>query len=436
MTYQCTSGAPPPADDNKDAPQPPVNQPPPVITMERDEGGPTPPAAVPHAGRDVHEVTAPCDRFKGKMLEITSIKDALRMKNNKIRVVAPYWKDGENFDDGAGSTHPATITTEDGSDAEMTIKLEVEEADGLAGTANLVGKLTDGTTIEWKGTFPVSVGEKTVTVKTDAKTTRLARHRGDIVWEADVPGCGKHVIGRTRVEIYRIAREAPHAFLFTGRPVEGMRFIYENMNVIGIDVAKGNATCDRTVTSRVTNYLHNGHGMTYDTNEGRSFFRTGAKKNRFLMTSYIAKAPGNIVNCYDQAVAVMVFAGFVGMDGTRRYVRPFGFIKTTDLVGGIQSNNPFFSDPKYDNAPVTNRLSKDRSAFGNHEFYIDKATDKVFDACAGPSLGAQDYDDYMEAVVDTAMVGYGVEDTAGGLAYWKGKWTITDDRNGPILFLR
>lgn len=390
--------------------------------------GPTPPSTVPNAGREVEETTAPCTRFQGRIIEITSIANAVTVTAAGSAISAPYWTLGPpSFEDGVYSTHPAAVPTRTGSDLEMEIQIEVTSADGLSGNADVVGTLSDGTLIELKGSFPVSVGTHSVTVKTDTSTTILARHRGDIVWEADVPGCGNHILGRTRVEIYRIIYDHPAPFLSAGRPVEALRMLYENMSVSGIDVALPFVTNHLTVTANITSYLHSGHGLTYDVNGGRSFYLNRSQTTFFLL-DYITKARLNVVNCYDQASGVLAFAAVIGIDGFKRFVGSqrsapnaiFGFINTTTLVGGISSNNPFYATNGSN--PIETRPYPIRTAFGNHQFYMDRARSVVFDACAGPHLGTENYATYMDASVDlTVSLGPYTSPAA-----WRAAWTIDD----------
>lgn len=391
--------------------------------------GPTAPGEVPNAAREVDEVQAPCTRFEGRLTEISSISNAVTVTVAGSTVSAPYWTLGPpSYEDGVHSTHPAAVPTQVGSDVEMDVIIEVAKADGLSGTAELVGSLMDDTRIEWKGTFPVAVGTHTVTVKTDHATTELARHMGDVVWEASVPGCGDHIVGRTRVEIYRIVRDHQPAFLSAGRPAEALRFMYENMGIARTDVALPLVGSELAVTSEITYYLHSSHGLTYDVNGGRSFYLNNAF-TVFYLLDYISRARLNVVNCYDQASGVLALAAVIGIDGFKRFVGSqtggpagaiFGFINETTLVGGIRSNNPFYATNGSD--PIESRPYPVRTAFGNHQFYMDRASAMVFDACAGPHLGTEDYATYMDASVDlTVQIG-----PYQSPADWRAAWAIDD----------
>lgn len=397
-------------------------------TLPPASAGPTPPSAVPDAGLPVAGTTAPCTRFEGAIIEITAIANSVPVTVAGTLVAAPYWQQpGSVYEDGLNSTHPAAVPTESGSDLEMTVKIEVTKAEGLAGEGALVGTLSDGVVIQLKGSVPMTVGVHSVTVKLDSKTTRLARHRGTISWEVDAPGCGKKIIGRTRVEIYRIIKNLSVPFLAAGRPAEALRLAYEAMSVTGLDVATAIPSRDIDVTARITSYLHSGHGLTYDVNGGRSFYLNGSRTTLFLL-DYITRARLNVVNCYDQASGVWAFAAIMGADGFKRFVGSqrstpngiFGFINTTTLVGGVSSNNPFYGMNGSD--PIVRRDSRLRTIFGNHQFFMHRASGVVFDACAGPHLGTEDYLTYMNASVDLTVI-------AGRFTSperWRAAWTIDD----------
>ena len=397
-------------------------------------GGLTPPANVSNPDTEADSVLASCGAFAGQIIEISSIANAVKVTTGGAEVRPPYWTPAMIPAHAAlppgQSDHPAAVPTKAGSDVEMTVKIEVTRADGLSGSSTITGRLGSDT---WQGTCPSAVGTHDVTVRLPASTTRLASHRGDIVWEADVPGCGRHPLGRTRVEIFRIVEAVSPVYLNRGRPVEGLRFVYDGAGIERADAAASNAWAE--VTGRITRHLHSGHGMTYDIHRGGVGFLSGGSGGfGFDMTNYIAKTGTNtsatppvphMLNCYDQASAVQVFTGIAGIEGHKRYVEPFGFITTTTLVGGIRTNNPFHGGNG--SPPVVPKLSPNRTPFGNHEFYMNTAEAKTFDACAGPHMGTETYDAYLAASVDTDMQWVsGVRDGAD-LQYWRSRWQYGDD---------
>ena len=122
------------------------------------------------------------------------------------------------------------------------------------------------------------------------------------------------------------------------------------------------------------------------------------------LTGYMAKSsnkyktPGNVINCYDQAAAVCSFGTLLGIDVEYKYLRPFGYINTINIVGRGNSNNPFYG--YYNTSKMIGVDDSSRSGFGNHAFAVFNGY--VFDACAGPALGTQTEAQYMSDTIDTA----------------------------------
>lgn len=393
-------------------------------------GGLTPPSAVPRAEAEAGAVIASCTAFAGSIIEISAIANAVPVSIGGSIVSAPYWLPSMATAHTrlpiSRSSHPAAVPTRGGSDVEMTVKIEVTKAEGLSGTSTLRGRLAG---VEWTGSFPSSAGTHTVTVRLTSATTLLAAHRGDIDWQAEVPGCGTHPVGRTRVEIYRISDDIRPPYLSGGRPIEALQLIYDKMGVSGVDVASAGFAGLTEAAGRVTTYLHSGHGLSYDTEWGAAHYLDGATLNIFRLTEYMGASVGSLVNCYDQASAVQVFAGVLGIDGFKRFTQVFGLINTTVLVGSIRTNNPFFRNEAYASDKIVERLDPRRSYFRNHQFFLLQATQKVFDACAGPALGGDGYIEYIENAVDTGLGGPGFEDPTGP-AFWRTMW-LTENTGGP-----
>lgn len=407
-------------------------------------GGFSPPESVSNPDQEADSILATCGAFIGHIIEIKSIANAAAVTLGGSAVSAPYWTPAMipahvSLPTGQ-SDHPAAVPTKAGSDIEMVIKIEVTKAENLTRASTVTGRLGTAT---WTGRVPSSVGTHEVTVKLAAATTDLADHRGNILWQADVPGCGVHPLGQTRVEIYRIVEDVTPAYLSRGRPVEALRFLYDEAGIGGADAAASDGW--REVSSRITSHLHGPHGMTYDIHKGGvGFLSSGRGGFVFEITNYMAKQGsntgpsaanppiGNMVNCYDQASAVQVFTGIAGIVGNKRYVEPFGFINRTTLVGGIRTNNPFHGGYTASGGSIptsraiVRQLALDRTPFGNHEFFMNTANAKVFDACAGPDLGTADYDGYLAAAVDTDMYLTPGRDGAN-LQYWRGQWQYADD---------
>jgi hypothetical protein len=91
------------------------------------------------------------------------------------------------------------------------------------------------------------------------------------------------------------------------------------------------------------------------------------------------------------------------------YMRPFGYMARTQLVGWPgPCNNPFFDDDV--SRQLVGRDDVQREGFGNHAF-ADLASGTTFDACAGPYLGSGSRADYVRQAVDDQTTLY---QTRGG----------------------
>jgi hypothetical protein len=115
----------------------------------------------------------------------------------------------------------------------------------------------------------------------------------------------------------------------------------------------------------------------------------------FLLDSYL-KAALTVVNCYDQAGGIQSLCGAVGVYLTWYYLEPFGYLKTSNLIGVGSCNNPFFKSNG--SKALVAAADPKRTGFGNHAF--GGLTDKVLDACAGPHTGTETKAQYVSASVD------------------------------------
>ena len=106
------------------------------------------------------------------------------------------------------------------------------------------------------------------------------------------------------------------------------------------------------------------------------------------------------MSSYDQAGALWISGALAGISSDLMFMRPFGYIVETNLVGIGSCNNPFFSNPIYDSRMVCPTNEPTRSGFGNHMFVNHSSG--CFDACAGPALGQWTLSEYVSNVIDTA----------------------------------
>lgn len=116
---------------------------------------------------------------------------------------------------------------------------------------------------------------------------------------------------------------------------------------------------------------------------------------------------GNFINCYDQGSIVQIALG-LGPPVTTEwmYMKPYGFIQPTNIVGyplnpngplGKNCNNPIGASPA---TLVVDNDASTRKPFGNHVFIrVGGENGFIADACAGPHLGTETLQQYIDAAI-------------------------------------
>lgn len=260
--------------------------------------------------------------------------------------------------------------------------------------------------------------------------------------------------------------EEPASFYQSGVWSEALRFLFEKTNI-------NNDSQKEQSLEKITQYLHSQHGVRYDIYSGGEWFTIlGIPNSSFSLMGYLKKEAAkeeiidpnkkgpdkfnrvekeivsasiqhfNIVNCHDQAAAVSVLSGALGIKTELLVINNFGYINGTKLVGIDDSfdfvptlppdvcNNPFFANRNYSPLRIFNfKLKKingydsivdnddlDRSGFGHHVVCAFLSNNKtrsdyindlnqyekdvlIYDACAGPTFGL-DLDQYTKKAID------------------------------------
>jgi hypothetical protein len=202
------------------------------------------------------------------------------------------------------------------------------------------------------------------------------------------------VTTKTRLEVFVIF-DKTMSFYTDGVWAEALRFVFKKAGVTG-------ASKPEDAVKKITTYCHTGHGMAYDTRSGAPAFFSGSPATGMGVMglwNYIRQSPANIVNCYDQAAAVQSFIGAIGIQTNWHYLKPFGYINTTNLIGVGSCNNPFFKSNGSKAVVAAN--SPDRTAFGNHAFIGFEG--KILDACAGPHTASETPRKYLEVSIDAVV---------------------------------
>ncbi|KAH6871841.1 hypothetical protein BKA70DRAFT_1413473 [Coprinopsis sp. MPI-PUGE-AT-0042] len=140
---------------------------------------------------------------------------------------------------------------------------------------------------------------------------------------------------------------------------------------------------------------------------GAPSYASGYTSETFHLSRWTRDVGKNAeVNCYDQAGLVQIALALAGPRVGKSqimYLSPFGYINPTELVGRGRTNNPF---PAVADCWMLGQNSTNRSRFKNHTFVRlggDEGT--IIDACAGPHLGTESLEEYIQASISSVATG-------------------------------
>jgi hypothetical protein len=198
------------------------------------------------------------------------------------------------------------------------------------------------------------------------------------------------------VELFAILDDPLQPAFSVGVWVEALRLVCEEAHLTGVPLA------DRAMAAaRVVRYCFFEHGLTYECYFGGSSYIASHSGGAwtFELENYV-KRTSHIANCHDQAGAIQVLAGSVGVYLNWLFMEPFGFINLTRLLGwhvfGL-CNNPFFG-PNLSRMRV-DRYDPVRKPFSNHSFC--EYGGRIYDACAKPHPGSADGAGYCAESIDS-----------------------------------
>ena len=319
-----------------------------------------------------------------------------RLKTSRARatVNGPHWQAGLDVAEGPGSTRPAALRMGSAAGASLTLRLDV--CTGVGGTLRVSGRLGS---LSLEGECPAGAGEHVVQLALSFRAGGgLQAGRGDVTWQVSGDGLPAPVAldNPARLECYVLLGWPAAFFEPAGVWVEALRFLFDQVGVAGL-------ATPAQVVDAVARHCHGRHGVRYDTFHGAPAYGCSGTGGTFQLAAYLGAAKP-VVNCYDQAGAVQSLCGALGVAANWFYLRPYGFIHTTDLVGVGACNNPFFSGNG--SAATVGVNDRQRTAFANHAFAgLDGA---VLDACAGPHTGSEDRAAYVSAAIDAGTTLYGL----------------------------
>jgi hypothetical protein len=336
--------------------------------------------------------------------ELVSVifKSPVKVSRAKDTVAGPHWergKESEVEDNWSATAKKMRLpvepysrraavylvsSAEAGHDVE--VKVRITRSQNIGGPAKLFGNLRG---LAFEGDCPTAVGEHVVSAKIRNPPDAIQTFRGKIGWVLSVESPGMTVnLGTSLVEVYFVLGTPTFPFK-RGVWAEALRFLCGRVGVVGQSQLL-------PVAAKIASYCHGGHGLRYETKQGSSRYEVGSYGGDFALWDYL-RATSGVCNCYDQAAAVQALSGALGIDLDWRFLSPFGYLRTTNLVGVGQCNNPFFGSNE--SKKVVANDSKDRTAFGNHAF-ISFGAERMLDACAGPHLGTETAQEYVQSSID------------------------------------
>jgi len=340
------------------------------------------------AGSPVAKCTLPI--LEGEVVAVTW-KSGIKVAKGKKTIKGPHWKKGENVNDGGGSERAAVYLVKSRAGSQnVEVQVNITKSQKVTGKGKLIGTIGN---LRIEGKCGTSAGKHKVSAKIKELPDKISWNKGDILWGLEVPSLKRTILlkNTTRVEVFVIL-DKPGKFYKKGVWVEALRFLFDKVSVVGEKDGAG-------AIKKITKYCHKSHGLRYDTTSGSPLYGCTGQGGTFKLDKYI-KATFKVVNCYDQAGAVQSLSGALGIktkwcfQGTPPKI--FGFIKTTDLIGVGNCNNPFYKSNG--SAKIVPDKDPNRTGFGNHAFC--ELASKLLDACAGPHVGTENATQYLNASVD------------------------------------
>lgn len=316
----------------------------------------------------------------------------------------PQWKKGlKNLSDGRGSKRAGVfiISGEDKSakhrENRLLLKIRVtglkrDETVLLTGTLEIVNFLGTIT-----GSSGNKVEEKSIFVVAQNPPDHFRCHRGNMEWswrfkDHDKETPQQAIVAITTMEIYWIY-DYPGIMFKKGVWVEVLR-------LLALQCYYGLRT-KKDVIQRIVNYCHS---MTlflqYDISHSRHPYTQGSWGGGFKLRAFLEKRYQFAV-CFDQAGLLQTLLGAIGIHVKFAFMRPYGYLNTTNLFGRGRCNNTAFLG----NSPApeifesyTEANIKKWEGFGCHTFCLWQNNEKkemVLDSCVGPHMGTTTKEAYI-----------------------------------------
>ncbi|KAG6848503.1 hypothetical protein H0H93_016485 [Arthromyces matolae] len=362
------------------------------------------------------------------------------------------YKDGDR-----GSFHPNVFGYKFNSSVPDASVLRVtilpKDLELVGASAILIGTVDGREVIKSDYFFFKSFNPITV----DAHVIRPNAYKNPFTLNADVDwGVRLHLSGEslqregegvTRLELYWVA-ETRHRAFQDYFPIKFLRAAVKQMPARNSWTRGAMRATHTSFCAYAADEVFDGFHKRYDTIAGESLccsrifsyssllgasqFNMSYWGGNFALNRYLdgqtAGERFRTANCMDQAGMLELFCSVEHPTGWLS-LAPFGYIKTTNLVGVkntdqnlIDVNNPFFEANASD--PVINDVNDHRRYyFGMHVFNVDsRAFDPqgdsgIYDACGGPHRGTETIREYLDNSIDNTAALYQNMPAAGPGTY-------------------
>ncbi len=226
------------------------------------------------------------------------------------------------------------------------------------------------------------------------------------------------ILETTNLEIYFIPNKSTAVAPY-GIPIELMRSLAkyfsqasdEEVQVKYSTVRFNSAEDDTWTIQKCVDFAFKHNPPRYDNIHGAPHFLKQPILPDNIKLYYLrwldaSSDPTAIENCYDMASVAQyllyLMADYKKANLKWAYMKPFGYLKETNLIGRGQCNNPFYGNtPRWSGSKVVGQTDNKRSGFKNHAFVKIVDTNRIVDACAGPHYGTETPGAYVTAAVDT-----------------------------------
>lgn len=367
---------------------------------------------MPQLGESVCKASDSKNEFiRGEIVSITFLDTIKACRaDTVIDPKIPHWKKGEDLADGViNSKRPAVyLVKKDVGERKAKVTVDIIESN-ISGDGKLIGRI-GCLCFEGKCSFDAGLHEN-IEVKLVDIPTAISWFRGNIFWGAETSNqCLS--LNSTRVELFFIFSTPIDIFQKKkGVWIEALRYLF---NPAGANLV--NTEKEYDAVAKITRHCHSGKGLKYDSaGGGGSSYNVGPYGGDFMLKLYMSRMH-KYANCYDQAAAVQIFAGCLGISTKWILLQPFGYIICTDLLGYGRCNNPFFlfarqekpwisrNDKNDDTSKEIDINNQNRTGFGNHAFV--NYAGKIIDACGGPHIGDEGKDEYVAKSIDKSTILY------------------------------